>query len=360
MSKEKITVAVGPAGEWGSAFAKVAAEKGHDVCLYMGTPEDVLVFQQTHRTRRLAGVDMPSNIQATSDKEEFVKDADLIVLAPPSKDFRSFWREIMPFIDPQTDRLILTKGLEQGTNLRMSEILLEQDPTSIDRIAVLSGPNLAKEVARSVLSGTVVAAYNLDTANRIQSWFNSEHFRVYTSDDPVGVEFGGALKNVMALGAGIADELKASSTSKALYFTRALEEMIRFGTALGGHEATFRGLSGEGDLFLSCIDGLTRNHRAGIRIAQGLSKAEILSIELVEGLYTIQSAVELARLHHIDVPIVDALYKVICGDLTIHEGINQLMGRQPTKEQLADKGLRFRLVMFIIRVLHKIGIRSLL
>ncbi len=358
-SVERKTIAVGPAGEWGSSFAKVVAEQGHDVRLFMRDKADVVEFQRTHRTQRLKGVDLPENVKAYSDTEEFVDEVDLLALAIPSRHFRSFYREFKPFLNSQTYVMSLTKGLEEGKHLRMSEILLEEDPTRIDEIAVLSGPNLASEIAQGVFAGTVVAAYNIDTATRIQSWLNSEHFRVYTTDDVAGVELGGSLKNIMALGAGIADTLGATSTSKSLFFTRMLEEMVRFGTALDAHEVTFRGLSGVGDLALSCYGGTTRNYRAGVKRAQGQSVEEILSSpELVEGLYTIKSAVALAKEHNppIDAPITIGLYKVFFEGLDIHEGINQLMGRQPKKEQLQDKGLRYNLARLGWRALHRVGI----
>ncbi|OGE62987.1 hypothetical protein A2964_02095 [Candidatus Daviesbacteria bacterium RIFCSPLOWO2_01_FULL_40_27] len=355
---ERRNISVGPAGEWGSAFAKVAAERGHRVLIFLRDSEDVKEFRKTHRTKRLPEAVMPNNVKATSDIEEFAKDADLIALVPPSKNFRSFFRELRPSIPPTSYVGSLTKGLEQETHLRMSAIMLEEDPTLIDRIAVLSGPNLAKEIAQRAIGGMVVAAYNPVVADRIRYWLSSNRLSVYASADPVGVEYGGALKNVMALGAGIADEMKASNTSKAFYATRALEEMIRLGKKLGGREETFRGLSGNGDLLLSCFGGATRNYRAGVRLAQGLSVDEIQEIELAEGLYALDSAAQLARMREVDVPIIFGLDDVVHKRKTIEEGIRQLVGRQSAREHLGNHGLGFHLARLTTRMLHNLGFNS--
>lgn len=357
LSPERKTIGIGPPGEWGSAFAKVVAENGHEVRLLMRTPQDVGEFQRTHQTKRLKGVDLPDNVKAYSDREEFARGLDALALAPPSRFFRPYYREITPYLDPQIDIISLTKGLEQGTNLRMSAILLEEDPTRIDNIAVLSGPNLAKEVAQSeVIAGTVVAAYTLDTATRIQDWLNSGRFRVYTSEDVEGVEYYAVLKNIMALGAGIADELKVAQISKALYFTRALEEMYRFGMDLGAQEATFRSLAAVGDVALSFYGGATRNYRAGVKKAQGQSTEEILQGELAEGIYALKSAVDLTRQHEIDAPLTIALYGVFFEGLDIHEGISQLMGRQPKKEHEGVMDLGRQAGRLVMKWLHRLGI----
>lgn len=362
LSPEQKIFSVGPAGAWGSAFAKIAAEQGHEVRLYIRDVEDLRQFRRTRRTKRLPGETMPANVIATSDKAEFIEGTDLFVVATPSSFLRPYHIGFQGLKNPRTPTLILSKGLEEGTNLTMSQVWLEEDPTSIDHIAVLSGPNVAgemahvNEIAQLAYAGTVVAAYNPEIATLIQSWLNSKRLRIYTSEDVLGVEFGGSLKNVMALGAGMGDELGAPPISKAFYFTRALEEMVRFGTALGAHEATFRGLAVVGDLYLSCIPDATRNYRAGVKIAKGQSRDEILaSSELAEGLYTIGSAAQLARENNIDAPIIFALYDVLFNGLNIYKAIDQWMDRPPTKEQQGDRGLHFRLGMLWRRALHNIG-----
>ncbi|MCR4306074.1 MAG: NAD(P)-dependent glycerol-3-phosphate dehydrogenase, partial [Candidatus Daviesbacteria bacterium] len=301
---ERKRISVGPAGAWGSAFAKVAAERGHRVTIYLRDPQEVKEFQVTHRTKRLPQTVMPRHVKATSDLEEFADDADLIALAIPTQECRPFFHKLNPSISSTTYVANLSKGLERGTHLRMSEIMLEEDPTLIDRLAVISGPGVAADVAQGAIASMVVASYDPPLAEEIRSWLASNRLVVYASKDPAGVEYGGALKNVMALGAGIADEMKASATSKSFYVTRALEEMIKLGTALGGKEITFIGVSGLGDLQLSCFGDSTRNFRAGQRLVRGLSVEEIQEIELAEGLHTLKSAAELARSHNIDTSII--------------------------------------------------------
>ena len=356
---ERKNISVGPAGAWGSAFAKVAAERGHRVTILLSNPQGVKEFHRTHRTKRLSDVVMPNNVKATSNMDEFADDANLIAVAVPTQEYRPFFHTLRPSISSTTYVANLSKGLERGTHLRMSEIMLEEDPTLVDRIAVLSGPTVAGDVARGEIAGIVVASYDPKVADHIQTWLNSNRLRVYVSHDPVGVEYGGALKNVMALGAGIAHEMGASNTSKAFYATRALEEMIRFGIVLGGLEETFRGLSGNGDLQLSCSPYSTRNFRAGQRLVRGLSVDEIQDIELAEGLYTLESAAELAKRYNIDASIIFGLYDVIYNGLDIREGIKQLMGRQPAKEHRGNHGLGFHLARLAMRAWHNFGMNPL-
>lgn len=349
---KRITIAVGPAGEWPSAFAVVAARNNHHVWLFFNNPDDLSFFQKTHQTKRLQGVEMPSNIKAFTDVKQWIDGAELVVLGPPSIHFRKFWNRIKTSVKPQTDILILTKGLERETHLRMSEIILEKDPSRIDHLAVLSGPNQAREVARGELAGAVVAAYNPETAARAQRRLNSDRFCVYTSPDTTGVEYAGAFKNVTALGAGIADTLNVSSSTKSFYLTRALEEMAELGNKLGAHESTFRGLAGYGDLSLSCYGNSTRNYRGGLRLAEGWTFEQVQAEELREGLYALKSAMELAILHKIHAPIISALYDICYKGVPVSGDINQLLGRQPTKEQFGDKDLGFRTKIFIMRALH--------
>ncbi len=357
-SPEKITVAVGPPGEWGSAFASIVAERGHNVRLLMRYPEDVLEFEATRRTRRLEGVDFPENVKAYSDPKECFDGADLFAVAATSQSMRPFIESVRPNIGTRCVVMSLTKGLEQGTNLRMSEILLEND-IPIENIAVLSGPNLAKEVVHTeVVAGTTVAAYEFATAEKIQGWLNSERFRVYTTDDVVGVEIGAVIKNIFALGGGIADSLRVAGSSKATFISRAFEEMVRVGVGLGGREETFRGPSGLGDLLLGCYptgEG-TRNYRAGVKKVQGQTLEEIREAELVEGLNAIESLVKIIDEKLIDAPLIKTIFKVFFKGLSIKEGINQLMERQPTKDTLKDKGFLYGLARFGFNLFHKLGL----
>lgn len=357
MPKERITIAVGPAGEWASAFAKVAAERNHHVRLFFHNPTDLVFFEQTHQTPKLKDVTMPNNVKAFTDIKQWTDGAELVVLGPPSIYFREFWNSVKTSIKPDTSILLLTKGLERETHLRMSEIILEKDPSRIDYVAVLSGPNQAKEVAKGELAGAVVAAHNPNTVNLIQTRLNSDQFCVYTSDDVAGVEYGAAFKNVAALGAGMVDAFQVAHSTKAFYLTRALEEIAALGITLSAHDSTFRGLAGYGDLSLSCYGGNTRNYRAGLRIVQGWPIHKILDEELVEGYYTLKTAMDLVR-NKDDYPIISTLYGIWYEGVPIRGDINQLLGRQPTKEQSADKGLGFKSRNIMRRWLHNLGLRN--
>lgn len=356
---ERKNISVGPAGAWGSAFAKLASERGHRVRIYFRDPQDVKEFQKTHRTKRLPQEVLSRHIRATSDLTEFADGADLIALAIPTQELRPFFHKLRPSISSTTYVANLSKGLERETHLRMTEIMLEEDSTLIDRIVVMSGPGVAADVAQGAIASMVVASYNPPVAEEIRPWLASNRLVVYASKDPAGVEYGGALKNVMALGAGIADEMKASATSKSFYATRALEEMIALGTALGGQRETFIGVTGLGDLQLSCFGDSTRNFRAGQRLVRGLSVDEIQDIELAEGLYTLESAAELAKRYNIDASIIFGLYDVVYNGLDIREGIKQLMGRQPAKEHRGNHGLGFHLARLAMRAWHNFGISPL-
>lgn len=358
MFKERVTIAIGPSGEWGSAFALVAARKNHQVRLLMSNASDLKYFQETRQTPRLKGFEMPQSVKAFHDIKNWIDGSEIVVIAVPSLHFRSFVKMINPFIPKKADRVILTKGLEQGTHLRMSEIMLQENPACIDRLAALSGPNQAREIAAGDLAGAVVAAHKLNTAERIQRRLNSDHFCVYTSEDVAGVEYGAAFKNVTALGAGIADALKVSSSTKSFYLTRALEEMTELGSKLGAHESTFRGLAGYGDLSLSCYGNSTRNYRGGLRLAEGWSFKEVEAEELREGLYTLKSAMELTLLHKIHAPIISALYDICYKEISVNGDINQLLGRQRAREQFGGKGLGFKLKILLRRLLHNSHLNS--
>lgn len=360
MHKKRITTAIGPSGEWSSAFAKVIAERDdHHVRLFFRDPVDLKSFQETHQTKHLKGVEMPPDVKGFCDIKTWIDGAELVILGPPSIYFREFWNMVKTSIKPNTDILILTKGLEQVTHLLMSDIILEKDSTRIDHIAVLSGPNLAKEIATGAVAGAVVAAYDPKTANRIRARLNSDRFRVFTSNDVKGVQVGGALKNVAALGAGMIDEFKVADSTKVFYLTRALEEIAAIGTTISNnplkaHESTFRGLAGYGDLSLSCYGKNTRNFRAGSRIVQGWPIDRILKEELVEGYYTLKTAMELVK-DSKDYPIISALYGIWYEGVPVRGDINQLLGKQPTKEQFGNKDIGFRLRILMVRILHNLG-----
>lgn len=358
----EIKIGVVPAGALGSAFAKIAADMGYEVTLYFRRPEALEVFKATHRSERLKGVDLPRAIHGTSDIHEVVKDAQVLFLAPPSVQFREVFRQLKPSLDNDTDVAIGSKGLEEGTNITMSQVVLEERPNHIDHVAMMSGPNIANDVALHQETGTVIAAYRGETATRLQVLFNTNYFRVYTEEDIIALEAASALKNIMAFGFGIVKELGVSKNTKALYFARALAEMAIIGKTLGAQdESAFMGLSAAGDLFLSCIEDGTRNTRAGQDFAKGQSLEELqASGDLVESLYTVRVAADLVKKYRLNAPITLAIHGMLYEGLDKGDCIQRLMDRKPEKEQLRDRGLGFRLARLGTRLLHNAGVRRVL
>lgn len=359
---ERKNFSVIPGGEWGSAFGGfVVAPRNHKVLLYLPDPEEVRSFRRTGRVERLPDSIMPYNVRATADLEEAVMGADVLVMASRAQSLRTRYRQTVPYIQSrriQPIRMILSKGIEQGTHLLMSDVILQEDPGCNDLIVCLSGPTLAKEIAKGAVAGAAVGADNPRIEDQIQSWLNSSRFKIYTARDLKGVQLGGALKNIYALGAGMFYVLDPSRSTRALYFTRSLEEAVGVGVALGAHESTIRSLSNQGDFSLAFDDfngGATRNFRAGVRLAQGQLKAEVIAAEkTVEGLYTIESARALAEYKGVPIPMMLAIKGVIDGGL-VHDGVNQLLGQQPTREQNGNKGWRFKLGVLWRRIKHNLA-----
>lgn len=331
----EIKVGVVPAGELGSVFAKISAEQGYNTTLYFHDPAAKQDFWRTKVSRKLSGIELPGRIKVTSDITEAVKDQDVIFLAVPSATIEDVFYKINSHIKDKTMLVIGTKGLTEQ-NFPISSFMLTRRPDLVNQLVVMSGPNKAIELAKEKVTGTVVASYNPDLAVRFQNLFSTPYLRIYTSEDVVGVEAGGALKNIFAFGIGIAQGLAVAGDTEALYFTRALEEMKRLGMALGaGSEATFDGLSGLGDLYLSCIGDGTRNSRAGRDFARGKTVEELRSSGvLIESLDTVKRVYSFVLERGIDAPIVTGLYRGLYEGLSIQEGIQQLMGRKLTKERV--------------------------
>ncbi|MBI2040023.1 NAD(P)-dependent glycerol-3-phosphate dehydrogenase [Candidatus Microgenomates bacterium] len=332
--ESKVKVGVVPSGSLGSVFAKISAEQGHQTTLYHHNPDTLDEFKRSRISKRLPNIVLPESIKITSDIIDTVADKDVVFVAVPSEAIEEIFERIDPSVGGRTALVIGTKGLVGETNSTVSSFILGKQPGYVDQIAVMSGPNKALELAAKRETGTVIASYNPDIAERFQRWFSTPYFRIYTADDIIGVEAGGALKNIFAFGVGIAKALDAAGNSEALYITRALAEMKRLGMALGAKsETTFDGLSGMGDLYLSCVGEGTRNSRAGEEFAKGKSVEQLLaSGELIEGLYTIKRAYALALEKGIDAPFTIGLYRVLYEGLDIQEGIQQLMGRRLTRE----------------------------
>lgn len=341
MLKEQSRVGVISAGALGSTFADIVADLDCETTLFFNNPDGLREFERTRISRRLPTKKLSKKIRGTSNLQEVANNKDIIFISVPSRVIpvtldRMFGGE-EPLVDSETVVVLGTKGLVEGVNSTISTYILDKypNPDLVDRIAVWSGPNKVEElIRRQGVTGTVIAAYNSYLAEQLQHQFSTPYLRIYTSDDPVGVEAGGALKNVFAFGMGIARGLGAPGNTEALFYTRALEEMGRLAMALGAADKeTIYKLSGNGDLYRSCIKKGTRNSRAGIAFAKGKSLEQLLSSgEEIESLHTIKRVYYFALERGIDVPITTVLYRALYEGLDIREGIQQLTGRKLTKE----------------------------
>lgn len=321
-----MNIAVMGSGGWGTALSCLLLENGHEVTLWSYTQDESDGLKTNGQNPFLPGVPMPRQLHYTADPA-CVAGKELVVLATPSFAIRATARKIRPFLEKGCVLVSVTKGIESETGARMSEIIEEETGATV---AVLSGPSHAEEVARRIPTGVVVAAREQKVAERVQDVFMNERFRVYTSPDTVGIELGAALKNVIALCAGICDGMGLGDNSKALLITRGLSEMARLGIALGGRKETFAGLAGVGDLIVTCTSMHSRNRRAGILIGQGKSAQEAMREvgSVVEGYYATQSAMQLARRAGVDMPIVEQAYAVLYENKDVHEVLTLLMSRE--------------------------------
>ena len=329
---------VGVAGttSWGTTLAIVAAREGLDLALWARTDEEAAELKAAGQNRRfLPDAHFPTSLKVTSSKEEAFGDAALVILAVPSSSLRSNAQAIRDTLAQDAVIVSATKGLEAPSGKRMSQILEDELPSSLHQaICALSGPNLAKEIVEGKPSSTVIASSNEDASERAQSLLTSQSFRVYTNTDVIGVEFGGALKNIIALGAGICDGLHYGDNTKAAFMTRGLAEIARLAVTAGADPMTLAGLAGMGDLMATCSSTLSRNHYVGEELAGGRSLAEIRSgmKNVAEGVYTTAAAVALAESMGVEMPIAQATYRVLFDNLPIEQAISQLMGRAPVPE----------------------------
>ena len=325
-------VAVIGAGGWGTALANLMAAKGSDVALWGYEPELVEQLKTTRvNTPFLPGIRIHDAIAPTADMAQAVDGAGLILVVPPSKGMRGVAASLAK-VAPKGVLVSFTKGIEAGTGLRMSEILREALPES--RIGVLSGPSHAEEVAIAMPTAVVLGCVDAELAARVQLALNGPTFRVYTSPDIAGIELGGALKNIFAIAAGVSDGLGFGDNSKAALVTRSLVELIRIGTALGGNKATFRGLSGIGDLMVTCFSRHSRNRAVGERLGKGETPEQIAaSMQMVaEGVPTALSVFECARAHGIETPIIDAVYGLLYKGKSPREVLSEILSREPKPE----------------------------
>ena len=321
------------AGSWGSALALSLAKKGYDVTMWTLSQEQADKVNLTKENiDYLPGVLFPNNIILTTNIEEAVINSKLIVLAVPSQAIRSVCNQIKPFIKDNQILVDVAKGLERGSGLRLSQVCEEELPNN--PYVALSGPSHAEEVARDIPTTLVVACENVDIAQEVQDIFMSPKLRVYTNPDVIGVELGGALKNIIAFGAGICDGLGYGDNTKAALMTRGIREISRLGIALGADSSTFSGLSGIGDLIVTCTSMHSRNRRAGILIGQGKSLDETLKEVkmVVEGITATEVAYDVAKKMDIDMPITSAIYSVLYEGKNANEVVVNLMMRSKKHE----------------------------
>lgn len=329
-------VAVLVAGSWGTAIASVLAENSRQVFLWSRNTNQVEEINTEHRNRRfLHDVALSPLIRATTSMEEAANGAEAVIVVAPSSAMREIASALRSHLNEDTLLIHATKGFESGTLKRMSEVLKDELPSyDPDRIVVLSGPSHAEEVIERCPTTVVVASHDKEAAEKAQDLLINSYFRVYTNPDVTGVEVGGALKNIIALGAGLSDGLGFGDNAKAALLTRGLAEIARLGTAMGASPLTFAGLAGIGDLVVTCTSRHSRNWRAGSMLSKGLSLEEVLAKTgmVVEGVKTTQAAYLLAREYSITMPITAELHQVLFDGKDPRTAVEDLMGRGPTHE----------------------------
>ncbi|MER5696165.1 NAD(P)H-dependent glycerol-3-phosphate dehydrogenase [Streptomyces mirabilis] len=335
-------VAVYGAGSWGTAFSVVLADAGREVALWGRRPELVDMINATGvNADYLPGVQLPERVRATADPAEAAREADIVVLAVSAQYARPLleaWREQWT---PRTVFVSLMKGVELGTNRLMSEVIAETTGAGSDRIAVLSGPNLAREIVQRKPAASVVACAEEDTAALVQDACHTPYFRPYTNRDVIGCELGGAIKNVIALAVGVTDGMGLGDNAKAALVTRGLAEATRLGAAMGADPLTFAGLAGMGDLVATCSSTLSRNHAFGYRLGQGLTVDETreLTKQTAEGVASCKAISALGHRHAVELPITEAVVDIIHGGQNPKDIVKALMSRA-TKPEGLERGDR--------------------
>jgi glycerol-3-phosphate dehydrogenase (NAD(P)+) len=328
----QIRVAVLGAGSWGTTVAALAARNNVTV-LWARDPEVAEEVNAKHtNSRYLAGGTLPERLRATSSLEEAVYEADVLVTGVPSHGLRAVLTDAIPFVRPWIPIVSLTKGLEQGTRLRMSQVIDELLPGH--PVGILAGPNLAPEIMAGYAAAAVVAMADEPVARALQKVFATPRFRVYTNHDVVGCEIGGALKNVIAVAAGMGTGLGVGDNTRAMVITRGLAELTRLGTAMGGDPRTFAGLTGLGDLMATCMSPYSRNRSVGERLAAGMTTEQIVAeMQMVaEGIKTSIAVVELARELGVPVPICEEVHAVLHEGRTAIQAFRGLRRTTPTSE----------------------------
>ena len=328
-----IRVGILGAGSWGTALALLLHKNGHDVTVWSIDKAEVAMLQKEREHKsKLPGVRLPEEIQITNDLEEGMKDKDFLVLAVPSVFTRSTARSMKPFLKPGQKIVNVAKGIEETTLMTLSEQIEEELPEA--DVAVLSGPSHAEEVGKGLPTTCVVGATTEETAEFLQSAFMSDVFREYITPDILGIEIGGSLKNVIALAAGIADGLGYGDNTKAALITRGIAEITRLGVKMGGKAESFSGLTGIGDLIVTCASVHSRNRRAGFLMGQGKTMKEAMDeVQMVvEGVYSAKAAIKLAEKYGVSMPIIEQVNQVLFEDKSAAEAVKELMLREGRTE----------------------------
>ncbi|GAB4073566.1 NAD(P)H-dependent glycerol-3-phosphate dehydrogenase [Barrientosiimonas marina] len=331
-------VAVLGAGSWGTALSIVLADKGHDVRLWTYRKEQAETINTVHRNEQYLDAPVPEQVRAFHKLDQAVEDVSAIVMVVPTKAIREVCEELNNTLIQQPVIIHATKGIEPGSLKRVSQVIGEEMVNyDTEDIAVLSGPSHAEEVGRRLPTTVTVSSLNTDNAAFAQDLFINESFRVYTSNDVTGLELGGALKNIIALGAGISDGLGYGDNAKAALITRGLAEITRLGASLGANPLTFLGLPGVGDLIVTCTSPHSRNWRAGNMLGKGHKLDEVVDQMgmVIEGTRTTKAAYQFAEKQEIEMPITEGLYKILFADQEPREVVDQLMNRSK-REELDD------------------------
>jgi glycerol-3-phosphate dehydrogenase (NAD(P)+) len=332
-------IAVIGGGAWGTGLAMVLGRKGvHDVCLWAREPEvrESISVKKVNELF-LPGQTVPENLSVTGELAEALRHAEIVVSVMPSQHCRSLFQQMVSNLKPDTLIVSATKGLEETSLLRMTQVISEtvESRGFKPRLGALSGPSFAAEVARGDPTAVAIASNDDELAERVQREFSDPRFRVYRNDDVIGVELGGALKNVIAIAAGVCHGLDLGHNSIAALITRGLAEVTRLAIACGGRQETMSGLAGLGDLVLTCTGDLSRNRSVGVELGRGRKLADIVTSmhgSVAEGIFTTNAAIGLARARSIEMPITEQMYAILHNDKSPRDAIHELMTRRATRE----------------------------
>lgn len=328
------TIGVIGAGSWGTALAITLSNKGHNVKICDVNAEHLAeMHANRENVRYLPGIKFCDRLHIVDDAQEALEGADVALFSAPAQHFRSAFEGALPYLTDDMVVVNVAKGIEQGTLMRLSEIAYALKPDV--KYVVLSGPSHAEEVGKALPTTVAVASKDMELAEYVQDVFMTDRFRVYTNDDVCGVELGGALKNIIALGAGISDGIGFGDNAKAALMTRGITEMCRLGVKLGADIATFSGLTGIGDLIVTCTSMHSRNRRCGIMIGEGIKPSEAVEQVgmVVEGMFTAEAAYELAKRVGVEMPITECIYECINERISAKDAVDMLMGRDKKNEK---------------------------